>query len=168
MWANASLGQEELRISHAALGRLEGFGIFWAEWRRSGLSSDDEKDWDGNTSKETCRIVKRSSVFISVNRGMDPSKSLYSFFRAAWTNSRCSRTINLQTLGRKHMSHTVFLMIPHVVDFLTRARILPKRFGNTGIMAIQLLLIFRGTIPPPPPPSSQQHNLCKGPTRFYY
>lgn len=43
MWANVSLGQEELRINHAALVRLEGFGFFWAEWCRSGLSSDDKK-----------------------------------------------------------------------------------------------------------------------------
>lgn len=155
MWANVCLGKEVLRMSHAALVHVLSarFGILGAEWRRSSLSSDDEcigwKYFKGDVSKR-----KEEWCFsISAQRCGSIKVTLYSFCRA-WTNSRCSRPINLQMHERNHMSHAAFLIIPHVIYFLTRTRILPRISGNTRIMATWLLLISleKVSLPPPPPP----------------
>lgn len=156
-------------MSHAALfHRLSaGFGIFGAEWRRCSLSSDDERiGWKyfkgdvPNRKEEWC-------FSISAQRCGSIKVTLYSFCRA-WTNSRCSRPINLQTHERNHMSHAAFLIIPHVIYFLTRTRILPRISGNTRIMAAGLLLISVEKVPPsPPPPPPRQHHLFRGQVWFY-
>lgn len=151
-------------MSHATLVHLAGFGIFGAERRRSGWSSDDERiGWKyfkgdvSNRKEEWC-------FSISAQRYGSIKVTLYSFCRAAWTNSRCSRPINFQTHERNHLSHTAFLIIPHVIYYLTRTQILPKTSGNTRVMATRLLLISVKKIPPPPP---QQHHLFRGQACFY-
>lgn len=169
MWANVCLGKEEVRMSHAALVHLASCGIFGAEQSRSGLSSDDERiGWKcfkgdvSNRKEEWC-------FSIGAQRYGSIKVTLYSFCRAAWTNSRCSRPINLQMQERNQMSHTAFLIIPQVIYFLTRTWILPKSSGSTRIMVTWPLLISVEKIPPsPPPPPPQHHHLFRGQAWFYH
>lgn len=141
---------------------LASFGIFGAERRRGGLRSDHEriawKYFKGDVSyrkEEWC-------FSIGAQRYGSIKVALYSCYRAAWTNSRCSRAISLQRHERKHASKTAFLILPLVIYSLTRTWILPKR----RIMTTWLLLISVEKILPPFSPP-QQHNLFRGQAWFY-
>lgn len=125
-------------MSHAALVHLARFGMFgvrtalerFKSRRRTNRMEILQRRWVSYRKEEWCFSV-------GAQRYGSIKVTLYSFRRAAWTNSRCSRPISLQTHGRNHMSHTAFLIIPHVILLPYKDANPPKEFwkrknyGNT-------------------------------------